>query len=293
MRRFKTVGGIWLLLAVAIFSTTVPAQPSDALLVVAHGARTPGWNDRVIRAVDQIDWPGPKGVAFLMVSPPEYALDKVVTRLDEAGVSRIIVVPLLVSSFSGHYEEIRYYVGQRKDPPEHVHYDPLKTKAKLVLTPAMDNHPLVSQILIEQVRPLVNAGSRESLILVAHGPNEDDENARWLKCLRPHADRLQRAYRFRGVEVVTLRDDAPKPVRDAATEHLRAVVRAAAADSRVVVVPVLISVGHIQRQIQERLQGLEYVMSESGLADHPLMGEWIRQQAQQFRTSMQKEKPSR
>ncbi len=48
--------------------------------------------------------------------------------------------------------------------------------------------------------------------------------------------------------------------------------------SRVLVVPVLISVGHIQKQIHERLKGLSYTMSETGLAEHPLAAEWIQQQ---------------
>ncbi len=280
----------WRILPVCCFSlvlahfAALPAHAQDALLVVAHGSRHAEWNERVIRLVNQVDWPGPKGVAFLMDAPPDHALDHVATQLDqnEPAPRRIIVVPLLVSSFSGHYEEIRYYIGLRKEAPEHTHYSPLKTRAELVLTPGMDDHPIVSQILLDQVKPLSKEPTSESLVLVAHGPNEDEENVRWLERLGHHAERLGKSLNFRRVEAVTLRDDAPKPVRDAATERLRAAVRTAAADSRVLVVPVLISVGQIQRQIHERLQGLDYVMSENGLTDHPLAAAWIKQRAEQI-----------
>ncbi len=282
LRNASSWGGF---LALLFLCASVPARGEDALLVVAHGARHGEWNQRVARLVEQVNWPGPVGVAFLMEAPPEHALDTVAARLDQAGVERIVVVPLLLSSFSGHYEELRYYVGQRAEPPEHVHYAPLHTRAKLVLTPAMDDHPLVSQILADQVRPLIAEPSRESVVLVAHGPNEEDDNQRWLERLGRHARPLRETYGFQRVEVVTLRDDAPKAVRDAATEHLRATVQAAAADSRVLVVPVLISVGRIQQQIRERLQGLDYVMSESGLAEHPLAAEWVLQQALEVRAT--------
>ncbi|MCL6480658.1 MAG: hypothetical protein K6U02_02925 [Firmicutes bacterium] len=271
-----------LLLAVLLgigLNGTASAGAHDALLIVAHGAQQPGWNQRILRLAEQVQWPGPVGVAFLMGAAPGHRLDTVAARLDAAGVVRIIVLPLLVSSHSEHYEELRYYVGQRAEPPPHAHNPPLRTRAKLVLAPAMDDHPILTRILVDQVRAISTDPASESLVLVAHGPNEDKENHIWLEQLGRHAERLQEQFHFRRVEVTTLRDDAPAPIRDAATEQLRQIVRCAAEDSRVLVVPVLISVGHIQKQIHERLKGLSYTMSETGLAEHPLAAAWIQQQA--------------
>lgn len=269
-------------------------------MVVAHGSRDTNWNSRVIQTVERLDWAGPKGVAFLTGKPPEHALPRVAAQLDQPNVRQIIVVPLLISSFSDHYEEIRYFVGQRADIPghddapsspghpdktqEHASAAPLKTKAKLLLTPAMDSHPLLSRILADQVKPLVKDAHNGSLVLVAHGPNEDAENERWLEHLRAHAKRLQEQLGFRRAAEVTLRDDAPAQIHNAATEQLRATVKGAAADSRVVLLPVLISVGHLQKEIRERLSGLDYVIAEGGLASHSLTAEWIRQQGEQFRS---------
>jgi len=265
-----------------------------ALLVVAHGSRDTNWNARVIETVERLDWPGPKGVAFLTGKPPEHALPRVASQLDQSAVRRIAVIPLLISSFSDHYEEIRYYVGQRSDMPGHAeepaprvksaaaqeHQDasPLKTKAKLLLTPAMDSHPLLTRILSDQVTALVKEARSESLVLVAHGPNDEAENERWLEHLRIHARRLQEQFGFRRVTALTLRDDAPAPIRNAATEQLRSTVTNAGADSRVLVLPVLISVGPLQKEIRERLNGVNYVMTEGGVATHPLTVEWISQQ---------------
>ncbi len=272
----------------AIFATVATAAetPETALMVVAHGSRDAGWNKRVIQTVEKMNWAGPKDVAFLTSQSPEHELANVAARLDQAGVKQIVVVPLLVSSFSGHYEEIRFYVGQRKDLPHvseeeggHAQAAPLKTKSPLLLTAGMDGHSVVSRILADEVKPFVKEAGKQSVILVAHGPNEDSENERWLTHLHTHAQRLKGQFGFQRVEAVTLRDDAPKEIRDAATAQLRAAVKTAGTDSQVLVLPVLISIGHIQKQIQKRLDGLEFTMIEGGLANHPLAAEWVRQQA--------------
>ncbi len=276
-------------LVVAATTTTAVDNPATALMVVAHGSRSTNWNNRVIQTVDKLEWSGPKAVAFLTSPSPDHKLEQVAAQLDQSGVKRIVVVPLLVSSFSGHYEEIRYYVGQRKDMPhdgeeadaEHVTAKPLKTKSPLFLTTAMDGHPLVSQILANDLKPFIKDAGQQSVVLVAHGPNEDGENEQWLKHLNAHARRLKEQFGLHRVEVVTLRDDAPKPIRDAATAQLRTTVERAKGDSQVLVLPVLISVGHIQKEIQKRLEGLEFTMVEGGLANHPLAAEWVRQQAVQ------------
>jgi sirohydrochlorin cobaltochelatase len=280
----------WLLM-MAIFATVAAAADvsQTALMVVAHGSRDAGWNNRVIQTVEKLDWAGPKAVAFLTSQSPEHELKQVAAQLDQPGIKQIVVVPLLVSSFSGHYEEIRYYAGQRKELPheaeeesDHEQAAPLKTKSPLLLTVAMDGHQFISRILADEIKPFVKEAGMQSVVLVAHGPNEDSENERWLTHLRAHAERIKEQFGFRRVEVATLRDDAPKPIRDAATERLRATVRAASAESRVLVLPVLISVGHIQKEIQKRLDGLEFTMVEGGLANHPLAAEWVRTQAAQM-----------
>ena len=260
----------------------VPNTSEDALLVLAHGAPAGDFNARVARMMDRVQWEGPKGIAFMMPLTPDEELGEVAARLDRGGVRRIILVPLLISSFSEHYEEVRYFAGLRPDRPavlEHADDPPLSTKARLVVTKAMDSHPLLTRILEDQAREASKSPSGESLILVAHGPTEDPDNEIWLDHLRIHAEHLKRVIGFRRVEATTLRHDAPQAVKDAAVAKMRAIVTAAAADSRVIIQPVLISVSHVQQEIAESLAGLCFEMSKSGVSGHPLTLEWIREQA--------------
>ncbi len=256
------------------------AQTSqDALLVIAHGARAQGWNERVIQMMDRVDWAGPKAVAFLSARTPDQELAAGAERLDKTGAKRIVIVPFLVSSFSDHYEEIRYYAGERKDAPSHYTHAPLKTRAELVLTSGMDSDRLLGRILADQIRPVSKDPKNESLILVAHGPNDESDNEKWLACLKVQAAYLEWAHGFRRVDAATIRDDAPKPVKDAAVAALRDHVKSYGEDTRVLIQPVLISIGHVQVEIAELLKGLDYTISTCGVSTHPLAPEWIRQQA--------------
>lgn len=274
----RLIAGLILCLCLRVVAGSAEASHKSGLVIVAHGASTT-WNERVLQVAEKVDWPGPKGVVFLMKAPPENDLATVMARIEQAGVERIVVVPLLVSSFSNHFEEIRYYTGARTTPPEHAHHKPVKTRARLVMTSAMDDHELISQVLASQARQISTRPDGETLVLVAHGPNDEAENRVWLEKLSQHAARIQKELPFRKIEVTTLRDDAPKPVRDAATEQLRGMVKSASAEGRVLVVPVLVSVGHIQKQIRERLAGLDYTMAEFGIASQPEAEKWIRAQA--------------
>src|SRR5262245_41607360 len=146
---------------------------SDGLLVVAHGAPAGPRNDRVIGLIDKVQWPGTKGVAFLMPRPEDEPIEKVAARLDQGGVKRIVIVPLLISSYSNHYDEIRYIAGEVQHFHQHEGLPmakPLKTRAALAVTRAMDDDPLVSKMLADQVRTVSKNPKEETLVLLTHGP---------------------------------------------------------------------------------------------------------------------------
>jgi hypothetical protein len=118
------------------------------------------------------------------------------------------------------------------------------------------------------------------VVIVAHGPVGDDENRRWLSDMASLATRVEQAGQFASVDYLTLRDDAPKPVRDRATSELRAVVsRHLDAGRRVLVVPLLVSYGGIERGLRERLAGLTYAMPSAGLVPDDRLVTWVLEMA--------------
>ena len=112
------------------------------VLVVAHGSTT-AWNATVEASVAIIQQHTPSQVAYLMGAKnrtPQEAYDDLVA----AGVQRVVIVPLLVSSHSSHYEQIRFIGRLRDDYPgsDWMSLTPLHGPADVVgVTPALDAHP--------------------------------------------------------------------------------------------------------------------------------------------------------
>ena len=110
----------FLLFSTLIFSpvgSTIAAAADEPLgvLVVAHGS-TAEWNANVEAAVTIIRQHTPSTAAYLMGKEnrtPQAAYDELVA----AGVHRIVIVPLLVSSYSSHYEQVRFLGHLRDDYP--------------------------------------------------------------------------------------------------------------------------------------------------------------------------------
>ncbi|MGH9785202.1 MAG: DUF3386 family protein, partial [Terriglobia bacterium] len=127
-----------------------------------------------------------------------------------------------------------------------------------------------------RARGISREPAHETVVLVAHGPVSDEENSRWLADMASLVATMRNASDFKRIEYLTVRDDAPEPIRSRATAELRAVVeRAAQRGDRVLVVPLLISYGGIESGIKKRLEGLSYVMSPQGLLPDDRLERWL------------------
>jgi len=141
---------------------------------------------------------------------------------------------------------------------------PVKTRAEVVLTDPLDDHPVVTSIVCRRISELSRNPSEEAVILVAHGPNGEEDNVGWLAAMesigKECARRIlrEKGETFRAVLSITVRDDAPEPIYEQAKQHLRALVRQLGASGEVLVIPLLISRGGVESRILERLEGLEF-----------------------------------
>lgn len=278
---------IGLCVAAAIPSAAWPAagQETVGTLVVAHGAN-PEWNAPVLATVGQADTRGPVEVAFLMgPAAPERRFQDAVGALVEAGADRVVVVPLLVSSHSGHYEQLRWLVGETDTLApvmmEHLHHAGIERPTADVpveLAPALDDSPDLARVLTDRARALADDPSGRSLFLIGHGPNSAEDHAAWMENLRRVAERVREQAGFADVRVGLVRDDAPEAVRAEAVRGIRETIQLqrAASGRDVVVVPILISSGRVNRaKIPADLEGLPIVYDGTPILPHPAIAQWI------------------
>jgi len=233
---------------------------------------------RAVRAAD-LDMPTEVALGMGMHSGEVRRLQEAVDRLERKGVARIVVVPLLVSSHSEVFRQFEYLFGLRAEAQWRQAGEPLDLEVPLLLGRALDDDPLVAEILLERAFALSRSPERETVILVAHGPNGEADNQRWLEALQRLASHLTREGTFRQVLSATLRDDAPKPIQEGAARQLREMVRTSSEQGRTLVVPVLIARGGIEEKIPKLLAGLTYVYTGQTLLPHPKLEAWIGQEA--------------
>ncbi|HYC31986.1 MAG TPA: CbiX/SirB N-terminal domain-containing protein [Gemmatimonadales bacterium] len=278
-------------LATLALPPMAPAQSSRApgkgvgTLIVAHGGG-PVWDAQVEAVAREVSLEGPVGVSFLM-GPGARArrFQDVVRELEQKGAREIVVVPMLVSSHSGHYEQVRYLVGQRDTldtlMQHHLHMSGIERPAGSVplrLAPGMDDAPEIAGVLADRARALAPSPAGRALFLVGHGPNSAEDYAAWMTNLRRVADTVRVRTGFRSVLVDLVRDDAPKDVRAEAVRRVRELItlQNELTGQPVVVVPVMVASGKISREkLPADLAGLPIVYSGDALLPDAGMARWV------------------
>ncbi len=270
-----------------------PARVGTVL--VAHGGDST-WNAGVVAAARAARTGGPVEVSFLMGRGAASArFQDAVAKLEAAGAQEIVVVPLLVSSHSGHYEQIRYLVGQTDSLSETMHHhlhmagiERASTRLPIRLTPALDDAPEMARVLADRAAALVAAqgdvAANRALLIVGHGPNDAEDYAAWMANLRPVAARVRELTGFRDVRVELVRDDAPAPVRAEAVLRTRELIdlQAQLTGRDVIVVPVLVSKGAVSRdKVPNDIRGTPSVYAGDPLLPHAEMARWVERVVQQ------------
>ena len=270
--------------ALLLLSSSAAAQKVGTV-VVAHGGDSI-WNAHVRDVVQQAKTGGPIEVSFLMGAGAKTArFQDAVARLEAQGVSQIVVVPMLVSSHSGHYDQIRYLSGEQVTLGEtmmhHLHMAGIErpaAKVPLRVTKAMDASAEVARVLADRALAMTKSPREQALLIVGHGPNSAEDYAAWMENLRPVADSVKAWTGFRDVRVDLVRDDAPAPVRAEAVRRVRELIELQhmATGNEVIVVPVLVSKGSVSRdKVPNDIKGTRSVYAGEPLLPHPAMARWI------------------
>ena len=272
-------------LAPAPVSAQAAARNTVGTIIIAHGADST-WNSHVFEVAKQVRTGGPVEVGFLMGAGAKAArFQDLVRKLEAQGVREIAVVPLLVSSHSGHYDQIRYLAGEPVELSEtmmhHLHMAGIErpvTKVPIRLTKAMDDAPQIARVLADRALAMAPEPATRALFIVGHGPNSAEDHAAWMTNLRRIADSVRVWTGFRDVRVDVVRDDAPAEVRAEAVRRVRELIEMqhAITGQEVIVVPILVSRGAVSRdKIPNDIKGLPAVYRGDPLLPHKAVAELI------------------
>lgn len=274
--------------AALLAASTTQAQQAGSVgtLLVAHGASAE-WNAQVEQLAAQAHLTGPIEICYIMgPGAAPHLFQDAAARLVAKGATKIVVVPLLVSSHSEHYEQVRWLSGETdslsammQEHTQHAGHTRAQVPVPIVVARALDDSPAMAVVLSERARALATGDvSKRALFLVGHGPNSAEDYAAWMSNLRRVADSVRARSGFGDVRVDVVRDDAPAEVRSEAVTRVRELIsmQYQITGDTVVVVPVLISTGRISREtFMKDLAGLPVVYSGEPLLPHPALSQWL------------------
>jgi sirohydrochlorin ferrochelatase len=271
------------------------AKPdSFGLLIMAHGGSTE-WNQSVLDAVEQLKAPYPVAVAFGMAAA--CSIQKEVRSLEEQGVRKVGVVRLFISGESW-YERTEQILGLRDGAPPAAetaaacegshpanHHSMalfrIDSKASFTLSKqGLSEAPEIGAIVAERAGARSRDPKNEDVLVLAHGPGDDEENRRWLAHMDARAAEVRKSRLYHNVSVMTLREDWPDK-RKLAEEQIRSfVTRSTSQGRRVIVVPFRLSGFGPYAEV---LTGLDYQADRSGFLPHANVTRWIARQAEELR----------
>jgi sirohydrochlorin ferrochelatase len=306
-----------MLISLFLVATSVAAAPAEkvGVLVLAHGG-SDTWNQWVVDATKGIAQKYPVEIAFGMALPR--TIQEGINKLEAKGVNKIVVVPLFISSHSFIIRQTEYLLKKRDvlaEPAVVMDHAPgaqhgapaagnghgaagghggghgdhgggepvleqLNFKSEIVMTRALDDNPVVADILYDRIKELSTNPARETVIIVGHGPNPEEDNRNWVAAMESLAAQILEKQQKAGnpsrqIFSVTVRDDADKAIYEQAKENLRGIVRQAGKQGEVIVVPLLLSKGGVEQGIVKRLEGLTYKWSGRTLLPDPRFEQFI------------------
>lgn len=193
------------------------------------------------------------------------------------------------SNASHHHGDAHHHSAPHAGTDPHVHagvhhhaaFFRVRTESRFALSrQGLADAAAMGMVLADRAKNLSRTPQEEVVLVLAHGPADDEENARWLASLDARAQEVRRAAPFHRVEVQTLREDWPDK-RAAAEQRIRAfVARAAAGGRQAIVLPYRV---HGFGPYAEVLKGLTYVADGHGLLPDVRATQWIEHQADALR----------
>jgi len=195
-----------------------------------------------------------------------------IDRLEAAGVTHLLAIPLFLSTGSTHVDEIGWALGAYPKPRRETELQRMRVRARLTYGRPLANDPEVADALADLAARASANPADESLLVIGHGSDEPWFCEAWERELRGLADRIAERVGFADAAAATLRPDR------VAQQAKRLLNRRP--ESRIVAVPAFVSGGYFTAKVvPERLAGLGCAYVPGSIIPHPRVTDWIVRQA--------------
>lgn len=168
-----------LLALLAAGGMVLPAMAEPGLLLVAHGAPSPQWNEPVLqfgrKVAEAVEKTGKfKATRTALLESAQPDVPSAVAELEAAGCDRIIAVPLFVAP-SGHtHFDVPavlgiYTSGSTRETLREEGASPARPRVPITLTETLSEGDVLADYAADQARKLSVSPEKEALVILAHG----------------------------------------------------------------------------------------------------------------------------
>lgn len=263
-----------------------PTPDKVGIVIMPHGANQP-YNDAVEQVIAPLRPRYRIEMAYGMADP--ITISRAVSRLEQQGVGHIVFVRMYAVSPQMKAAS-DYILGLSDVPPGQGHdhgdaHDPadaappsqVRSAAVFSTFGGYEEDPAIAGILYERITEVSKTPQQETVIVLAHGSERDEDDEKWRTVINGHIERLRARSdhpRFRGIHATTIREDWPEK-REHAIARLKEMIRQGNRDGgRTLLISHRLYGGGPYRSF---LKGEEFTMNDKGFAPHPVLTRWLEQ----------------
>ena len=257
------------------YASDISMHGDIGVLILSHGV---GENsDRMLKeALEPVTSQQPAAIGFGMAMMTSAHLQSAVDDLIERGAKTIVLVQNGTTTDSTTLTRKWRYIFDMGDAATYLEVPKVKADVKFIMTDHFEDHPLITDILYDHVKEVSKDPANEVVIIVGHGPEDNEDNEPDLEILSAHVDRIAAKNEFADVKIINLQDDAIPPIRKSNVKRLRRWIKKADDNGQDVIVVAIAAASHgVQSHIRQDLRGLNYTFADKGMAEHPKYIEWI------------------
>jgi sirohydrochlorin cobaltochelatase len=248
-------------------------EGSVGILGLAHGFKEPG-NTQFRAAYSGVGATYPATYAVGMAMMTSDHIQSAVSALEQGGAGTIIVIPTTTADHSTLTRQWDY-IFSRRDDSAYLDVPRVETSARLVWADTPTANPIVAEIMLDYALELSKNPASETVIILGHGPQSADDNAKELAILERHADYIKQTGGFGNVIFGNVQDDAPPEVRASNVVNLRAAAQQAIDDGHAVIaVHTSLTQSGIVKRLNKDIGDLAS-FNGKGLMEHPRFADWI------------------
>ncbi|MBI4248519.1 MAG: hypothetical protein HY611_03365 [Elusimicrobia bacterium] len=263
-----------------------PPRDAGVLLLAEEGDRR--WNLSLAEIKKRLGGKAPVEVVIGRLTAKE--LQRSVDRLARRSVGKIVAVPLYLFSNTDDLEQMRYALGLREQPSASLlqrmgskgrvaslSLARVETKLPISMTPALEDHSLMADILASHAKKISRRPQREILILASRAGGSEEENARRSAVLSRLAPGLQKAAGFKEVQAWVIDDAGDRKSWQQESLQFREKIVRLGRGSDVLMIAYALPGSGLERSIKKALEGCFYRLDAVPLAPHPNFADWAAQ----------------